>query len=434
MCQLLVTGLALILLTACQPGLVPAPGTAGSVVPATTQSGSVLLQGRVMFPGFRTKATPGDVSANAGVSLIDTNGDVVAGGVTDGSGNFTLYQSNPPFTPVNGGFYTLEATHRPVAGPLLTLRTTLQRLGTSWTSITGGTVVINPTTTAVALIDAEDAAVTPANTMGSVSGANFDVVAAIGTWSPARITARATGVTATIANGKDAAGAKTMTWTGNYTITNADDAANLAEITAITGTLTVNAPGLAVVDLPNLRSIGGSLGVFDQSALTTLKLSSLREVPGGTSIWNNDALTTLRLESLTTVGGAMNIYSNDALTNLAGLSGLTTVTGPVTISYNTALTSLAGLTGLTTVGGLGIVNNPALTSLTGLGNLTTIGTNLSIGYNGMLTTLGLTSLTKVTTTFEITSNVALAGGDATASSLRNGLSPLPVTTFISGNQ
>ena len=137
--------LALIALSACQ-----------SVVPIhMATNGQVLLRGRVVFSRLSTKATAADVFANATVSLHEMTGEIKAAGVTDATGAFTLYRSTDDFTPMAGTYYRLDVFKRLTAADdstnTFSLRTIVQRT-TDWTSITGPTVTITPTTTAMAML------------------------------------------------------------------------------------------------------------------------------------------------------------------------------------------------------------------------------------------------------------------------------------------
>ncbi|MBC7544051.1 MAG: hypothetical protein H7338_15105 [Candidatus Sericytochromatia bacterium] len=346
------------LLSACQPGPFTAP------VPAPTaiayRADQPVLIGRVMAPGFTVKATSAQVVDSALVALIDGNGVTQAGGSTNAAGAFTLFPVSNSFVATDGAFYTLRVSRRLPTGGSLSLHTTVKLVGTGWTSITGTTVVVNLTTTAIARIDAEDVAVTPELTMAKVSGVNFDVLSAIGAWSVARLTGRVVGLTAQLTDGTDAGGGEAVTYAGNYTITDATSLANFKGYTAITGNLTVTAPGLAAVNLPNLTTIGGNLTIDTQASLTQAILPSLQTVTGALSLQANPLLATVGLSSLTSVGSTLTISGDAALTSLAGLSGLTSVGTALTINNNAALTTL-GLTALLNVAGaFTVTNNGAL--------------------------------------------------------------------------
>jgi len=114
-------------------------------------------------------------------------------------------------------------------------------------------------------------------------------------------------------------------------------------------------------------------------------LANLTSVGGSIAIYQNPALTNLDgLANLTSVGGYLHIIKNTAITNLNGLANLTSVGGYLYIN-NTAITNLDELANLTSVEGfISISSNPALTNLDGLANLTSVGGDLHVRYNGNL--------------------------------------------------
>jgi hypothetical protein len=140
--------------------------------------------------------------------------------------------------------------------------------------------------------------------------------------------------------------------------------------------------------LSNLKSVGGSLDIFHNDALTSLSgFDNITSVGGTLDIRFNHALTNLSsLGNLTSVGSYLRIFDNDALTNLKGLEGVTSV-GYLSIQLNAALTSLSGLDNLTSVSSVLVINsNAALTSLSGLDNLTSVSGSLFIQFNPSLNT------------------------------------------------
>ncbi len=162
------------LLIGCQ--VLPGAPTARTPVTANAQSEIPSLRGHVQYPGDREiAATTGTIVSRATVSIMDAAGQTVAATLTDAAGNFTL-SVNGAFTPTAGAYYTVEAIKGLVgntsAGHAVRMRTLLQWTGTAWNSCTGGaTIAISPTTTAVAIIKYAQAAVTFADTMGTVTGA-----------------------------------------------------------------------------------------------------------------------------------------------------------------------------------------------------------------------------------------------------------------------
>lgn len=350
--RLLAVSAVLTLLTACQPVALMVPGSAApTATPAgiVFRAGQPVFSGHVMMPGWTVQATSGDVVTNALVTLTDAAGIPQAGGTTNAGGAFTLYPVDNGFAPVDGAFYTLDVSRRLASGAVLSLKTTVRLVGHGWTSITGSTIAVNLTTTAIALLDAADAAVTPEMTMGKVSGAGYTTVAAIGALTPDRIASQVAALTAKLTSDRDPGGSPTVTYTGDYTITDATTLANFTGFTAITGNLTVNAPGLAAITLPNLTTVTGDVTVTSQADLTSLTSPSLQTVTGSLTIDDNAKLTGLGgLGNLTAVG-ALTITNNATLTTL-DLTALAHCTGAFTVTGNPALptalatTLLAGLT------------------------------------------------------------------------------------------
>jgi hypothetical protein len=95
---------------------------------------------------------------------------------------------------------------------------------------------------------------------------------------------------------------------GDYRIDGEDALAALAGIRVITGTLTIDAPALTSVALPELEYLGGGLDASNVAALTTLDLPALRHV-GGKLELRAGALASLDLSSLASVAGALAIVA-----------------------------------------------------------------------------------------------------------------------------
>lgn len=166
----------MILLTALSlaAGCHPAPGAlpAGPVPSAAAVQELPRITGHVAFPDRAIASTPADVVSRATVSVIDSNNQTVAVTLTDDAGRFSLAVTG--FTPAAGTFYTLEAIKSlstgSVGGNALRMRTFVQWTGSGWTSCTGAIdVAISPTTTAVAIVEATQAGVGFAETMGIVA-------------------------------------------------------------------------------------------------------------------------------------------------------------------------------------------------------------------------------------------------------------------------
>ncbi|GEM_PF-5230609 len=186
-----------LVLTGCKT---PTP-TAASVdqSPVATSTG-ISITGRVEAPKeFKIQATANDVLDKATVTLSNRFGRAITSGLTNASGVFSLSPSG--FIPDANTYYILEAvkglgTSAP-SKAAARFRTYLKWsvTGNGWTSISnsaaGGAIVLNPLTTAVALISAMDATnVTPNSTIGKVDASVTPAVLA-GTYSDtvkARIT------------------------------------------------------------------------------------------------------------------------------------------------------------------------------------------------------------------------------------------------------
>ncbi|MDP7037642.1 MAG: hypothetical protein QGI45_00665, partial [Myxococcota bacterium] len=196
---------------------------------------------------------------------------------------------------------------------------------------------------------------------------------------------------------------------GDFVIEDAVDVSLLDRFNQINGNLTVNAPGLTSLVLPDLNTVTGDFNIEDGSALTTLDLG-LREVDGDLKI-NNTALTNLSgFGSLTSVGGTLTISNNTALVSLDGLESLTSLGDDLDISGNAVLTDISALSGVSASlsGDVTISANAALASLNGLEGMTSVGGNLTISNNAKVRTLSdLSNLASVTGTLTISSNVTL---------------------------
>lgn len=128
---------------------------------------------------------------------------------------------------------------------------------------------------------------------------------------------------------------------------------------------------------PELRVIGGSLGLFSNDRLNDLEDLTVNEIRGELSLQGNAQITSLApLARLELIGG-LNIQRT-ALTNLIGLENATVLSG-ISISDNLQLESLEGLQNVSQVeSNVFLKNSPLLTNLEGLNGLETLGNSLSI--------------------------------------------------------
>lgn len=193
----------------------------------------------------------------------------------------------------------------------------------------------------------------------------------------------------------------------------------LSILASIGGTLSIESNDALtnLTGLTGLTSLGGSgLWIDSNPVLTSLTgLENLISVNGGTqggylSIHDNPLLTDLAgLEGLTSIGKDLEIYNNPALTNLTGLESLSSIGGDLRIEGTTSLNSLVGLDSLTSLGGsLVFYSNSSLTSLTALEGLTTIGGSMTFSGNNSLTNFtGLQNLTSISRELFFSWNPAL---------------------------
>lgn len=193
---------------------------------------------------------------------------------------------------------------------------------------------------------------------------------------------------------------------GNYSLVNIDSLYNLK---SIGGTLYIyDNPVLRSIEgLFNLTAIGWDLIIWDNDALSDLTgLNNIKSVGGGYTglhIYYNDMLINLNgLNNLEIIHGQLYVSHNSSLVNFSGLNNLTSVENHVIIYYNNSLINFTGLENLTEVsrytrpscpGKMEISNNDNLIELTGLNNLDSVFGALSIVENGKIENLeGLNDL------------------------------------------
>ena len=209
--------LSLILLSACQA---PPFGAHAPVATEALTAGSSQKLGRITgkahFPESWLQALPGEVTNQAAVALIDPlSGVTLSAGRTDASGAFSLTPEGSLSLALDS-FYYLEVSKRlngsAIGSDVVALRTVLKWTATGWASITNGTggtgeIVVNPTTTAVTLLDYEDAAIAFSDLLGKVFGSpTYTMVTAFGTHTPESVAERAMAVKGRLASNQDPLG------------------------------------------------------------------------------------------------------------------------------------------------------------------------------------------------------------------------------------
>ncbi|MNX79241.1 hypothetical protein D3C86_1108650 [compost metagenome] len=220
----LALGLSLALVSACQPH--PLSNSMPSTEAPFSQSLRDLarITGKAHFPERRLQALPGEVVMQATVSLIDPlDGNTLCAGRTSTNGAFSLSPDGSLSLPLDS-YYYLEVSKRVNGGSsgndTVAMRTVLQWTNAGWASITNetggaGAIVLNPTTTAVALLDHEDPGVGFSDLLGKVSGAPaYQTVTPFGTHSPAMVAARALEISNLLAANVDPVGSRRVV-TGN---------------------------------------------------------------------------------------------------------------------------------------------------------------------------------------------------------------------------
>jgi hypothetical protein len=322
--------------------------------------------------GFATQATVADVRNQAAVMLIDGTNAVVSAGTTDAAGTFTLYKSTQTFAPATGDIFTLDIFKRTADGQVLSLRTFVQKTASGWTSVTGPTIVVNLTTTAVCQIVAEDAAIVPADAINTVSGApTYTTIAAIGSRMPAEIAQIATTMATGLGLDQDPVNQAGYEHVGDVTITSAADVETLRHVGRIVGKLTIDSPTLTALDLPRLGEVTGDLQVNSPS-LQTLALPRLRMVGRHLQIGHADygmyspSLATIRVPALQVIQGRLYVSGCDSLADLSWARQIQSVGNGVYVGDTPLIANLEGLPGQTTLENLELRNLPALTSFNGL--------------------------------------------------------------------
>ena len=161
---------------------------------------------------------------------------------------------------------------------------------------------------------------------------------------------------------------------------------------------------LTFVDVHNLHSVSGSLGISYNSVLTWLDLSQLTYV-GTLAIQFCASLTSVSLPSLSSILGSVQISSNAALTSLY-FPALSYITSGLQISGHATLTSVVMnvLSGVSSIFYIYSNNKLAILSVDAL---TYVGQYVYVSSNGDLTSLAFRALTYVANYVQVDTNIKL---------------------------
>ncbi|HLT50218.1 MAG TPA: T9SS type A sorting domain-containing protein, partial [Aequorivita sp.] len=121
-------------------------------------------------------------------------------------------------------------------------------------------------------------------------------------------------------------------------------------------------PDLVTVNLSNLESVQGSLGVRYLSSLVSIDLGKLTYVGGQLECSFNNVLTSINLNSLESTGAGFGATSNNVLTTI-NTPNLVDVGGSYTVQFNPLLLTLSAENLTTVAHSLSIYNNYDLINL-----------------------------------------------------------------------
>lgn len=198
------------------------------------------------------------------------------------------------------------------------------------------------------------------------------------------------------------------------------DLAPLANLRAVQGSLRISHNRLNTFELPALETVGGTIEVLDQVAITALALPKLRSVGDRFEIHGNNSLADVTLPALTSVGGNLDISANFALATLA-LPALTTLGGDLGFVDNANLSVLGAPQVAEIADNLVVEANAVLKGLD-FPKLTKIHGYLTVQDNPQLESFdGLAQVTKIGVKLYVKDNPALP--DCAATKLRDQLAP-----------
>lgn len=92
----------------------------------------------------------------------------------------------------------------------------------------------------------------------------------------------------------------------------------LTDICVITGELNIDGSSLTSLVLPQLTSVGGSININRNAALSTVSIPSLGSIGGGLFITENRVLKSISMPLLTSIKNGGFVTFNPALSNCSG--------------------------------------------------------------------------------------------------------------------
>lgn len=126
----------------------------------------------------------------------------------------------------------------------------------------------------------------------------------------------------------------------SLTIASADDAAALAHIRIIHGSLSTVGAAVTQLSLPELEQVDGFLDLSGANAATRISLPALRDVASSLSITNDPSLVSVELPALSQVGSDFTVSHNLGLTDLGAMNVFAAVGRDVMILDDPALTAV----------------------------------------------------------------------------------------------
>ncbi|KXK16519.1 MAG: PKD domain-containing protein [Saprospiraceae bacterium] len=119
-----------------------------------------------------------------------------------------------------------------------------------------------------------------------------------------------------------------------------------------------------IIDYPHCTELAGTLFIQGSDITDLSPMSNIVKTGGSLEVFNNTALTTLNgINNIDQIGGRLVVLGNSKLPDLNPLNGLNKINGIISIDGNAILNDISGMTNidLNGVSELYIQNNPALT-------------------------------------------------------------------------